>query len=196
MAIDLRSLSREERADLDESVRQDMELMMRHDPVYTPAYLWFDSVTLNDPGTWLVHFTGEYFTKFRRGATLEGLHLSTYLRSKAEVECDRNLSPDVAPFEVVWGFALNVEQRENWSEMARNYGRDFVLFQTDCSVTAWHHGDQQWQTIFPLCTEYNVHTGTMSGSGEFVFGYEDPRTGDWEEDYFDTPAELVESMEG
>jgi hypothetical protein len=191
--LDLSALSPEERADLDNLVRGEVELMWRYEPTMLPAYLAFDGPRLNGPGTWLVHFSREYFTSFDRGVTLEGLHLSTHLRHKPTVDCAQNLSPDIGPYEVVWGFALDVEGRQNWSDMARSYGGQVLLFQTDCSVEAYHESDLQWQTIFPLCTEYNVHSGTYSG-GQFWAGY-DYEEGDWIDEAFGSPLEWAEAIE-
>lgn len=140
--------------------------------VYDPAYLLFEGAEVMPPGQWYAHFSPEEFSRFDRGITLDALSLSTYVKKKAMVDCKTNLRPDeVGLFEIVWGFAIGVGSPSDDNDAiqtARSYGRHFILFQTDFAVMAYHSGDNQWQIIFPLCTEYNVHVGNRSGGGWFL----------------------------
>jgi hypothetical protein len=154
-----------------------------------PAYLYFGEVVQLPPGAWLVHFTKADFASFDRGTTLEGLALSTWKRSKDEVDCERNLSGELGPFEIVYGFAYDPEGSGNWADRARGYGYSVLFFQTDCAVSAWHWGDQEQQVIFPLCTEYNVHTGTYGDGGFWLDGDEEDLGP------FRTPADVVAELE-
>jgi len=164
----------------------------RWDPTSMPAYLWFDNATVLPAGTWLVHFTSKYFTDFRYGTTLEGLHLSTHTSTKSEADCALNLEEDATLFEIVWSFALEAFDSAHWSDMARTYGREVLLFRTDCAVKAWHNTDNQWQVIFPACSEYDVFTGEYDGS--FRFESEDA-DGDHMQEWFRTPGEAIEWLE-
>lgn len=144
--------------------------------VSDPAYLLFDDAQLMPPDQWYVHFSPRSFSRFDRGVTLDSLALSTYLKKKVMVDCSFNLSPnEVGLFEVVWGFAIHAHLGINQEavETSRKYGKNFVLFQTDFAVRAYHAGDEQWQIIFPLCTEYNVVSGHVHGDW-FLDGYDRP----------------------
>jgi len=143
--------------------------LMRHDPVSLPGYVHFDSPRLLPKGSWLVHFSRERFDVFEYGTTFENLALSTWNRTKVEVSCDRNRYPDASLYEIVWGFAFQANARDVSSGVgAKKYGSNVVLFQTDCAVVAYHSGDDEYQAIFPLCSEYNRHSGNYS-SGTFYF---------------------------
>lgn len=126
--------------------------------VDAPAYTHFSDAQQQPPGGWYVHFSRESFESFDRGATLENLHLSVHTRDATRVSCERNMSGDVGLFEIVYGFAYAVDEVDAYSA-SRNFGRSFMLFQTDCVVRAYHETDSQWQCVFPLCTEYNVFAG-------------------------------------
>lgn len=140
----------------------------RHDPTSLPAYIHFDGAKLLPKGSWLIHFSENRFTRFDRGTTLENLALATWNRKKSMVDCKSNLRSG-AIFEMVWGFAFDVDDRNaSTGFAARNYGSRVLLFRTDCAVMAWHTGDQQYQAIFPLCSEYNTHSGSYS-SGTWYF---------------------------
>ena len=121
-----------------------------------PAYLYFTEVKRLPVGTWCIHFTGkDPFGVFEYGTTLEGLALSTHKREKDQVDCDKNLTEDIGSAEVVYGFAFLASDRDVLYR-GQKYGRNAVLFQTDAGVRAWHIGDEEYQVIFPLCSEYNV----------------------------------------
>jgi hypothetical protein len=142
---------------------------MQHDPLGLPAYLHFDNPKLLPKGSWLVHFSRAGFSSIDRGATMDSLALSTWVQKKAVLKsCKQNLRSDIGLFEVVWGFAINAERSRDFSQAAKGYGDHVLLFQTDCAVEAWHTGDEHWQSIFPLCSEYNVKSGSYSG-GKFYF---------------------------
>lgn len=175
---------REFREYMDEGIQE----AYRWDPTTMPAYLWFDNAKVLPAGTWLVHFTSKYFTDFRYGTTLEGLHLSTHDSRKSQAECERNLEEDAALFEIVWSFALDAFGSHDWHATARSYGSEVLIFRTDCAVKAWHNSDNQWQVIFPACSEYDVFTGSYDG--DFRFGADDAK-GEYEEDWFESPEAVV-----
>ena len=127
-----------------------------HDPLYAPAYLVFSEVSRLPAGSWGIHFTdADPFEAFDQGSTIQGLALSTWKKEKDVVDCAKNLGDDIGPFETVFGFAFLAGQRNILSHGSK-YGRNAVLFQTDGGVRAWHSGDEEYQMIFPLCSEYNV----------------------------------------
>lgn len=121
-----------------------------------PAYLYFSEVKKLPAGTWCVHFTRhDAFDVFEQGTTLEGLALSMHKKEKDPVDCEKNLTEDIGSAEVVYGFAFEASER-NVLSRGQKYGQNAVLFQTDAGVRAWHIGDEEYQVIFPLCSEYNV----------------------------------------
>lgn len=142
--------------------------ILHSDPRFLPAYIHFDSVSVLPKGTWLVHFSRDHFFKFDRGATLENLALSTWDREKATASCKVNRYPHAGLGDLVWGFAFHSDDRNVGYTAAKKYGDHIVLFQTDCGVSAWHHGDEEQQIIFPICSEYHVHSGSYS-NGTFYF---------------------------
>lgn len=124
--------------------------------VYAPAYLYFNEVSKMETGSWGIHFTeADPFGVFDRGTTLDGLALSSYKNTKDKVDCSKNLTDRIGTAEVVFGFSFTADQR-NVLSVGRKYGQNAVLFQTDGAVRAWHIGDEEYQMIFPLCSEYNV----------------------------------------
>lgn len=124
--------------------------------INVPAYLYFGEVKKLPLGTWCIHFTNaDAFDVFEKGTTLEGLALSTHKREKDDVDCEKNLTDEIGSAEVVYGFAFQASDRDVLSR-GQKYGRNAVLFQTDAGVRAWHIGDEEYQVIFPLCSEYNV----------------------------------------
>lgn len=125
--------------------------------IYAPAYLYFNEVSKMPEGSWGIHFTrAESFDVFDRGTTLEGLALSTHKNKKDVASCPKNLTDDIGTAEVVFGFAFPALERNVLRRGLDKYGRNAVLFQTDGAVRAWHIGDEEYQMIFPLCSEYNV----------------------------------------
>lgn len=132
--------------------------------IYAPAYLYFNEVNKLPIGTWCVHFTkADPFGVFDQGTTIEGLALSTHKREKDLVDCRKNLTDEIGAAEHVFGFAFEAKERggvyRQMDVMSRGlskYGDHAVLFQTDGAVRAWHIGDEEYQVIFPLCSEYNV----------------------------------------
>ncbi len=125
--------------------------------IYAPAYLYFNEVSKMPEGSWGIHFTrAESFDVFDRGTVLDGLALSTHKNKKDVVDCSRNISEGIGPAEIVFGFAFPALDRNVLHMGLNKYGRNAVLFQTDGAVRAWHVGDEEYQMIFPLCSEYNV----------------------------------------
>lgn len=119
-----------------------------------PAYLMFDRARAVPPKSWLVHFTKESFDAFDRGATLERLALSTHFKNPVAADCPNNLSDEIGGSEVVFGFAYEIDrlrQVHQWRER-----HTAVVFQCDYAVVARHSSDEEYQVIFPLCTEYNL----------------------------------------
>jgi hypothetical protein len=171
---------------------------VQDDPYGSAAYLTFDEVSKMPKGTWGIHFTHqEPFDSFERGITLEGLHLSTWRKEKVQADCGKNLTEDIGPYEHVWIFAFEA-LRHPQGRVAdpvnygiNKYGKNAVLFQTDGAVRAWHPGDEEYQLIFPACSEYNVvplyepyygHVGCTLRGGEEVL--------------FPTVTELIKYLEG
>lgn len=128
--------------------------------IYAPAYLYFNEIEKLPPGSWGIHFTkSRSFDAFEKGTTIEGMGLSVYKKQKDVVDCGKNLNlgnDGVGPSEIVFGFAFPALQRNVLHMGLDKYGQNAVLFQTDGAVRAWHVGDEEYQMIFPLCSEYNV----------------------------------------
>jgi hypothetical protein len=159
-------------------------------PLEQPAYTYFSRAEVLPAGSWLAHFTRKSFRSFQYGSTLEGLHLATHKSKKDKAECERNLSDDAGLYDIVWGFALDPDEAERqWSDMSRQYGKTLLLFKTDCAVLVYHETDNQWQVIFPLCSEYDVHMGTVEDGG-FWFEVEDGAT-----EEFESIAAVIEHIE-
>lgn len=141
-------------------------------------YLLFSDPRPLPRGSWLLHFTrSSPFDSFDRGATLEYLALSTHV-TPTRAKCPDNLSEyGGGPFEVVFGFgfhaALNGQLTgTNFRAAARKYGGNAVLFRTDLAVLAHHDSDNEYQAIFPICSEYDavaIRDINSSGGGETSF---------------------------
>lgn len=160
------------------------------DVFYAPAYLFFSEVEKMPKGTWGIHFTNEPFKAFDRGATLEGLALSSWKKEKAKAQCPKNLSDDLGTFEYVFGFAFDATGHDVLSAGRKKYGKNAVLFQTDAGVLVYHSGDEEYQLIFPICSEYNV-IPLFLGSGKIVI----PTQDDKEEVEFDSLEEVLEYVQ-
>jgi hypothetical protein len=144
----------------------ELDMYRREMPYESPAYLTLQAESKLPEGSWLVHFTSASFTRFERGTTLEGLHLSTWNTNKAVADCSKNLQ-DQGAFDTVFGFAFDVDRLRTMGHVmaaSRRYGSRALIFQTDCAVEAYHDGDEEHQAIFPLCSEYNVHELTIDSS--------------------------------
>jgi hypothetical protein len=149
----------------------ELEQYKREMPYESPAYLTLVARSKLPEGSWLIHFTNANFTHFEKGATLEGLHLSTWNRNKAVAKCSSNLSDTQGLHEVVFGFAFDVDRLPRMRDIiaaSEKYGRHAVIFQCDCAVEAYHWGDEEHQSIFPVCSEYSVHLVSMDRDGVFV----------------------------
>jgi hypothetical protein len=136
------------------------------DPYGSPAYLTLNEAKKMPTGTWGIHFTNKSpFESFDYGATLEGLHLSTWNQQKVGADCSKNLDVEkMSAYEHVFFFAFEAlgggaGLRHSVAVIRQGvgkYGRNAVLFQTDAAVRAWHIGDEEHQLIVPACSEYNV----------------------------------------
>lgn len=168
---------------------------VEHDPFEAPAYLMLDDPKKMPPGTWCVHFTNAApFHAFDRGATLQGLHLSTWRKEKTFVDCKKNLDWDnVGIYDVVFGFAFtanSVSKSSLFERARRKYGRNAILFQVDCGVEAYHHGDEERQVIWPLCAEKNLVAFDMiDGFGTVAVQDEDGETV-----FFDKLDDLIKEI--
>ncbi len=155
--------------------------MFNEDPFGSPPYLTLNDAKKLPESQWLVHFTdASVFKAFDRGATLEGLHLSTWRRAKTFVQCPKNLDwESLGIYDVVFGFAYRAEEFTGQRGMAKLaarqkiYGDTTLLFQSDCAVEAYHSGDEEWQAVFPLCSERNLvpfscdtYTGFVTVEGD------------------------------
>jgi len=134
---------------------------VEQDPFGSAPYLTFRWPQRMPAGTWGIHFTKDIFDTFEKGAELYGLHLSTWAKEKKIADCRMNLDPDNSPYSTVWGFAFQaVGAPGGWSRniisYGKKYGHNAVLFQTDGAVRVYHDGDEEYQMIFPLCSEYNI----------------------------------------
>lgn len=169
------------------------ELYTREMPFESPAYLTLHAKEMLPAGSWFMHFTNEpSFEHFDRGATIDGLHLSTWKKRKDLANCSRNLLEDQGLAEVVFGFAYSMSGADmaDVSRGLHKYGRHMLVFQCDCAVEAYHDGDEEYQSIFPVCSEYNVQTidtdsylglGVDDGAGNLT--------------WFKTPEALIAHLE-
>jgi hypothetical protein len=161
---DYEALSEEDQQEFRDYV--DTSLEVGRLDVDTPAYRFFEKAEVLPEGSWLIHFTNKSFGAFKYGAVLETLALSTHF-SKKEASCPRNLSDEIGIHEVVWAFAMDAtDSFRDLKDACSQYGRNFLLFKTDCAVKAYHKTDNQWQCIFPICSEYDVFTGSMTRGGD------------------------------
>jgi hypothetical protein len=137
------------------------------------------------PGIWYRHGAKSPFRNFLYGTKYCGMATSANRGAKATVDCTTNLLASTPESERVWGFAyparmtaygksirrsrgLWTDEDEKIDEIRQNhvyrgslwskYGQAAVYFKTNAAVEAWHLGDNDWQIIFPLCSEYDVFT--------------------------------------
>lgn len=166
------------------------------DPLGVPAYVHFSDVEHVDPNAWLMHFTNSSpFHSFDRGATLENLALTKLNRGKhVSAKCPDNLMSDkTGPFEVVFAFAFEVTPRFFFRQASRKYGSNAVLFQCDSAVVAFHHGDQEKQVIFPVCSERDaVAVYDVNGKGGGTIAVDGQEV---EVDTFEDLVEIVEAKQ-
>jgi len=170
----------------------ELELYKREMPYESPAYLTLEARSKLPEGSWFIHFTNANFTRFDRGAHLDGLHLSTWNRNKAVAKCSSNLSDTQGLHDVVFGFAFDVDRLPRIRDVvvaSEKYGRHAVLFQCDCAVEAYHWGDEEHQSIFPVCSEYNLHLVSVDRDGVFI----EDESGETRD--FARPSDLVEFLE-
>lgn len=123
-----------------------------------PSYLYFGDARAVAPKSWFIHFTNESpFLSFEYGAPGTILGLTTHFRDRKRnrVHCPENMTGELGLYETLYGFAFDLSSR-SWRGKSRKYGRNAVIFQHDYALGAHHHGDEEFQVIFPLCGEYNV----------------------------------------
>lgn len=172
----------------------ELDTYVREMPFESPAYLTLHARTMMPAGSWFIHFTNApSFQHFTQGATLDGLHLSTWKERKDLADCSRNLSEEQGLAEVVFGFAYAAENMETMRDIragANKYGQHAVIFQNDCAVEAYHDGDNELQSIFPVCSEYNLHE--VSIDSYLGLGLDD---GNGNLTWFKNLAELTASLE-
>jgi hypothetical protein len=158
------SLTKEQLAAYEQWLRDKEKAIewVEKDPFGSAPYLTFRWAERMPTGTWGIHFTKDIFDTFEKGAELYGLHLSTWAKEKKIADCKTNLDPDNSPYSTIWGFAFQaVGAPGGWSRNIISYGKsrygqNAVLFQTDGAVRVYHDGDEEYQLIFPLCSEYNI----------------------------------------
>jgi hypothetical protein len=142
-----------------------IELEIRDDPFSVPPAYFFIAPRRLPEGTWLTHHTDMDFERFSQGALMEGLHLSTWRKSKPVArKGEGNLDDEISLYERVFAFAYepsddpSIARDGSPRQVSRHkYGQKLMLFQTDAAVSAWHPGDDEQQAIFPVGSEYNVH---------------------------------------
>lgn len=164
-------LTPDEQTNFTEWLKDKLPSLEREDALSVPAYVALHAQRKLPAGTWLVHFTNEPggFDEFDRGTTIDGMHLSKWVSQKTFADCKVNLSTDGGIGDVVFGFAFEADSvpQHHVRAYARKYGENIVLFQCDCAVLAYHDGDQEYQAIFPICSEYNVVSLSGDGYGGF-----------------------------
>ena len=143
--------------------KEGISLEIKDDPFNVPPSYYFIAPRALPEGTWLTHHTDHHFDSFGQGAVMEGLHLSTWKRTKPTARAV-NTHDDISLYERVFAFAYEVTDdpsigRDGAPRTMRRhkYGQNIMLFQCDAAVSAWHPGDDEQQAIFPVGTEYNVH---------------------------------------
>jgi hypothetical protein len=176
-----------------------VERLIEREPLEVPAAWYFERPRPLPPGTWLLHHTDETFCNFDRGATVEGLQLSTWSTRKSMAQRIRrkddfagNVDDSLGSYERVYAFAFTLDDDpailRDGSFGSSQYGRRAVLFKSDAAVRAWHTGDLQQQAIFPVGTEYSVWMlGNLHGAWQV-----DTDDGLFE---YDTIDELIEAIE-
>jgi len=160
---------------------------LESDPFDAPAYLTLHAQEKLPKGSWLVHYSRESVSGgFDRGTSFRGLHLSTWRTNKELADCTRNLNEKrIGDYEIIFGFAFDIDRAKRYSG-ERKYGRQITLFQCDCAVVAYHDGDEEYQAIFPVCSEYNVIGVYGSEYGQLLV-----ETVDEQELEFNTLEEII-----
>ena len=169
-----------------------LEEVLHNNDTDTPAYLTLHAKTKLPAGAWFIHFTNARFDAFDRGSTIEGLHLSTWKTRKDLAQCSTNLSDTQGLYDVVFGFAFDVDNLPRARDVryaSKKYGRNAVVFQCDCAVEAYHDGDNEYQSIFPVCSEYNVHPISFDDNGIHI------ERDDGEVETFETLSEAIDYIE-
>lgn len=138
--------------------------LKEHVPNSIPAYCIFENPTALSAGSWLIHHSNSDFYTFDRGALWEYIAYSNLVRQLAR-PTSKNLDDGISLYERVYGFAFTPEHNEcirgegifRCPINGPKYGRNILLFQSYAAVEAYHSGDEEYQVIFPIGSEYNVH---------------------------------------
>lgn len=151
--------------------------LANREPEEVPSYVMMTDARRVPRGQWLLHFTrSSPFSSFDRGATLETpLWLTGGNNGKQAVpaQCPKNLSEDLSPYEVVFGFAFALPFR-HFGALSKKYGKNAVVFRSDVAVEVYHQTDDEQQVIFPICSEYDaLPIVDISTSGSGVVGLSD-----------------------
>lgn len=162
-------------------------------PAEAPAYLTLSWPEKLPKGTWGIHYTNvPGVDEFRYGATIPKLALSTWWNEKDQARCPENLGNELGSYDYVYSFAFPVEGKGAVSPFhGSKYGRNAIVFQTNAAILAYHNGDEEWQMIFPACSEYNVIPVSLDGT-EVTCAFED---GEGEALTFDSVKDLIEYVE-
>jgi len=162
----------------------------------------FHSVEKVPEGTWCIHFTNADFNSFDVGAPLHALAYTGYNESE-------RASEDAW----VYAFAFEADVFVDLDDLRRRhtgyhgkYGDNYLIFQVDHAVRAYHSEDNEYQIIFQIGTEYNVlnaTSGVVRASDEAIAEAEAAEEAEEEYDedalngefQFSTIEELMELME-
>jgi hypothetical protein len=165
-----------------------------HEPGLIPSYIFMTNAQRLPERSWLIHFTdASPFLSFDRGATLSTPLWSTGIGNQRAVRahCPQNIAEGRSPYEVVFGYAFSLTRKlfDEGRLSLEDYGRNAVLFQCDVAVECDHLGDEDTQTVFPICTEYNaipVLNVNALGGGEVKMGRDAKM--------FDTAQDIIASF--
>jgi len=177
------------------------EVTRVYDDELTPGYVPFRGAVKQPPGSWFAHFHASRhgnFSNFDRGTTIDQLMTGSNNTDHANVaDCESNLTDDIGPAEAVLGFAFstlryNDRQLQAWS---RQYGSAGILFQSDCAVEAFHNGDDQYQVLFLICSEYNAVPFTMDSYGGVSTQVTQAALDTGDDDQFDSMSGFKEAVQ-
>lgn len=138
---------------------EQQRLIMREGGPDAPSYLFFRSAKKSPKSSWFIHYTRESpFTSFQHGAYGHELGLTVHFvnRKRYTAECPYNATNEESVYGTLFGFAFKLTDSNEWRFKAKKYGKNAVIFQCDYAVEAYHAGDGEEQSIFPLCAEYNA----------------------------------------
>jgi hypothetical protein len=103
-----------------------------------------------------IHFTNSLPRKFTQGTTISKMHLAAWKEDKDKARCPANLRLSLE--KAVFVFAYPAEYIVGLIEAGTfpEYGRNAVIGRTDQAVEVWHVGDEEYQLVFPVCSEYDL----------------------------------------